>query len=70
MRLSKPYINIYIYMEEIEANEQEQRIIKIPAIEIIRKLRTKINRENFVVKIVSFFYQQIGINPPKNHDLM
>ena len=34
-------------MEEIRNNEQPQRTVKIPAIEIIRKLRTKIDQQNF-----------------------
>ena len=42
-------------MDEIEANEQEQRIIKIPAIEIIKKLRTKMDRENFCCENSKFY---------------
>ena len=34
-------------MEEIGMNEHPQKLIKIPAIDIIRKLRTKIDRQNF-----------------------
>jgi len=34
-------------MEEIGNNEQPQRTVKIPAIEIIRKLKTKTDRQNF-----------------------
>lgn len=34
-------------MEEIDNNEIEQRMVKVPAIEIIRKLRTKADRINF-----------------------
>lgn len=34
-------------MEDLNENDNEQRLIKIPAIEIIRKLRTKEDRQNF-----------------------
>lgn len=43
-------------MEEIEANEPRQRVIKIPATEIMRKLRTKIDRENFCRENSKNFY--------------
>ena len=37
-------------MEGIAINEEQQRTIKIPAIEIIRKLMTKIDRHNFCLE--------------------
>ncbi len=34
-------------MEIINEINEEQRMVTIPAIEVIRKLRTKVDRENF-----------------------
>ena len=46
-------------MEEIDMNERIQRKVKIPAIEIIRKLKTKIDRQNFCrensMKFLNYF---------------
>ena len=45
-------------MEDINSQDENQGMITIPAIEVIRKLRTKQDRENFARENSRFFLKK------------